>query len=330
MTAPAPYPADTRAKGWRFEIDLEQVIQSDTWALARPAVRPWLLMLWTVAWQQVPCGSMPADDELIIARLGIEPDVFEQHKKTLLRGWWQADDGRLYHPTITQRVLDMLGKKDAEKTRKAEYRRRKEAEAKLADINSRPDLSHGTDMEMSHGTDAGRTWESCGSDDTRTRTRTRTGTGLDSSNPPPRAGEGPEVSHGTAAGFVCKAIRAKGIADVNPSNPTLLALLDAGATKAEFEAAAESAVKAKAGFAYVLSVVRNERTRAASLVGQLHQGPQPTAAPPTPVETAHARKMRETVEGLAPRVARRPTLAQMTTPMTIETEAPYVPAIASH
>ena len=25
MTLPAPYPADTRAKGWRFEIDYEKV-----------------------------------------------------------------------------------------------------------------------------------------------------------------------------------------------------------------------------------------------------------------------------------------------------------------
>ena len=35
MTRPAaPYPAITRAKGWRFELDYEQVDQSDTWALA--------------------------------------------------------------------------------------------------------------------------------------------------------------------------------------------------------------------------------------------------------------------------------------------------------
>lgn len=105
---PAPYPATTRAKGWRFELDLEQVMQSDTWALAKPDVRPWLLMLWTTAWQQVPCGSMPGDDELIVARLGIDHDVFARCKRVLLRGWWLADDGRLYHPTITQRVLDML------------------------------------------------------------------------------------------------------------------------------------------------------------------------------------------------------------------------------
>lgn len=105
---PAPYPSDTRAKGWRFELDLERVMQSDTWALASPEVRPWLLMLWTVAWQQVPCGSMPSDDALIAARLGMKLTAFKKAKDVLMRGWWLADDARLYHGTIAERVLEKL------------------------------------------------------------------------------------------------------------------------------------------------------------------------------------------------------------------------------
>ena len=66
---PAPYPADTRAKGWRFELDMEQVRQSDTWALSPAEARPWLLLEWAVAWEQTPCGSLPNDDTLIAARL---------------------------------------------------------------------------------------------------------------------------------------------------------------------------------------------------------------------------------------------------------------------
>jgi len=322
---PSPYPASTKAKGWRFELDLEQVIQSDTWALSKPHVRPWLLMLWTVAWQQTPCGSMPSDDELIIARLNIDPDLFSECKKTLLRGWWLADDGRLYHPTITQRVIDMLGRKDGERQRKAEYRARMDAERKLADANARAQSSHGTDMEMSRGTDAGQTWESGGSDDTGTGTGT--GTGLDSSNPPPREGGVGKMSHGTDAGRICRAMRQAGLADVNPSNPTLLALIEAGATDGEFTAGAQSAVAKQAGFGYALTVVANERKRAASLSGQIHRGVMPAAQP---AETAHAKKMRETVEGLAPSIARRPTHSTAPTPLTIDMEAPYVPAIASH
>lgn len=85
-------------------------MQSDTWALASPDVRPWLLMLWTVAWQQVPCGSMPSSDELIAARLGMKPAAFKKHKDVLMRGWTLADDGRLYHDTISERVLEKIAR----------------------------------------------------------------------------------------------------------------------------------------------------------------------------------------------------------------------------
>jgi hypothetical protein len=160
----APYPADTRAKGWRFELDLERVMQSDTWALASPDIRPWLLMLWTVAWQQVPCGSMPSDDDLIAARLGMKAVAFKKAKPVLMRGWWLADDGRLYHGTIAERVLDMLGRKESDRKRKAEYRARMEAERKAAEGSSVPG--------MSHGTDGGQSSESTVRDDTSTGTST--------------------------------------------------------------------------------------------------------------------------------------------------------------
>lgn len=121
---PAPYPADTRAKGWRFELDHEQIRQSDTWALAPADVRPWLLMLWMTAWEQTPCGSMPSDDALIAARIGMPGKAFAKARETLMRGWWLAEDGRLYHDTISARVLAMLAKKDKDRARKAGWRAR--------------------------------------------------------------------------------------------------------------------------------------------------------------------------------------------------------------
>jgi hypothetical protein len=118
----APYAADTRAKGWRFEIDHERIRQSDTWALARAEIRPWLLMLWLVAWEQAPCGSLPADEALIAARIEMPAKTFAKHKAVLLRGWKQAEDGRLYHPVITERVLEMVSYREKAATRKAAYR----------------------------------------------------------------------------------------------------------------------------------------------------------------------------------------------------------------
>ncbi|MEK7916622.1 hypothetical protein AAB988_29540 [Burkholderia contaminans] len=159
-----PYPSDTRAKGWRFELDYERIRQSDTWALAAPEIRPWLLMLWMTAWEQAPCGSLPDDDELIAARIGMDLEHFQSVKKRLLRGWWVADDGRLYHNTMVERVQEMLATRDKERNRKSEWRDRKKAEKQSEEV---PD--------MSHGTTSGQTWESHGSDDTGTGTGTGTG-----------------------------------------------------------------------------------------------------------------------------------------------------------
>lgn len=122
MTRPVPYPADTRAKGWRFELDHERIEQSDTWALATADVRPWLLMLWLAAWRQEPCGSLANDDELIAVRIGMPLDTFVAMRPKLMRGWWLAEDGRLYHDTLTLRVLEMMAQRRSDADRQARRR----------------------------------------------------------------------------------------------------------------------------------------------------------------------------------------------------------------
>lgn len=121
-----PYPATTKAGGFKFELDCERIAQSDTWALATTRQRPLLLMLWFIAWQQTPCGSLPADDVLIAARLGMEADAFQNDRAILLRGWWEASDGRLYHPVLTELVLEMMGRKAGNAQRQAAYRQRRQ------------------------------------------------------------------------------------------------------------------------------------------------------------------------------------------------------------
>lgn len=121
-----PYPATTKAGGFKFELDCERIAQSDTWALAAPRQRPLLLMLWFIAWQQTPCGSLPVEDALIAARLGMDADAFQGDKAILLRGWWEASDGRLYHPVLTELVLEMMSRKAGNAQRQAAYRQRRQ------------------------------------------------------------------------------------------------------------------------------------------------------------------------------------------------------------
>jgi hypothetical protein len=164
---PAPYPADTRAKGWRFELDLERIQQSDTWALAEPEARPWLLMIWCAAWQQTPCGSLPGDERILCARIGVASKFWARHRDVLLRGWELADDGRLYHSVIVEQVQAMLARKAEERQRKADYRARMEAERAKASADVPRDKP---------GTDTGPPRDSGGRDDTGTGTGTGTGT----------------------------------------------------------------------------------------------------------------------------------------------------------
>lgn len=156
-----PYPATTKAGGFKFELDCERIAQSDTWALAAPCQRPLLLMLWFIAWQQKPCGSLPKDDTLNTARLGMEADVFQSNKAILLRGWVEADDGRLYHPIITQLVLEMMDRKASNAQRQAAYRQRR-----LVARDSETNEKHHTENVVTHYSGV--------SDDTTTTTNTTT------------------------------------------------------------------------------------------------------------------------------------------------------------
>lgn len=122
--ATPPYPAETRCKGWRFELDHERIRQSDTWALAPAELRPWLLMLWMVAWEQTPCGALPNSDDLIAARIGMKPAAFKKAREFLMRGWALASDGRLYHAVMVERVQEMMRKRRSDSDRQATRRAR--------------------------------------------------------------------------------------------------------------------------------------------------------------------------------------------------------------
>lgn len=120
-----PYAADTRAKGWRFELDMETVKSSDTWLRAKHGhVKGALLLLWSEAWQQTPCGSLPDDDDLIALLIDMPASTFAKYRAVLMRGWTRADDERLYHETITKRVLAMLEKRTKDARRTADRRGR--------------------------------------------------------------------------------------------------------------------------------------------------------------------------------------------------------------
>lgn len=246
---PIPYPADVRAKGWRFEIDYEKVDRSDTWDLAAevPMAQPALLMMWLAAWTQEPCGSMPNDEVVIRAKCRIPPKLWPTLKPILMRDWWLAEDGRLYHDMLVERVLEML-----------EYRRKNAARV----------ANHAAKKKQSPAANALAAGDEQGNNDTGTGTGT--GTSITVIPPTPELGAGlagGESAKPTKAGSVCKAIKAKGVTGVSPSNPELLALIGRGVSVEVFEAAAEAAIRANARnpMSYLLAVAKGQLDSAAEI-----------------------------------------------------------------
>lgn len=130
----------------------------------------------------------------VAVRIGMKVAQFAKTRAILMRGWWKALDGRLYHDTMTTRVLEMMGIKDKERQRKADYRKRKDAEEAAAKNNGD---GHGSDPgkdaevpHLSHGTSGGQNGDGHGSDPGRddTGTGTGTGTGLLNTPLPPKGG----------------------------------------------------------------------------------------------------------------------------------------------
>ena len=60
-------------------------------------------------------------------------------------------------------------------------------------------------------------------------------------------------------------MRSAGMADTNPGDPRLIALVDQGATLEEFQGAAADAVAKKKGFAWALAALAGKRADAATI-----------------------------------------------------------------
>jgi hypothetical protein len=136
-----PYPAETYVKGWRFELDHERLFSSDTWALAPPDMRPWLLMLWHTAWTQRPAGAFTNDHAVIASKIGMDVRLFQAHADILLRGFVLHSDHRLYHPVVIEQVQNVLVKREGNRSRKANQRARKQESHTSVTRDSR--VSHG-------------------------------------------------------------------------------------------------------------------------------------------------------------------------------------------
>jgi hypothetical protein len=112
---PPPVPADADLRDFDFmPLRVQRMRDSEVSAVADAEVFRCNVMSWCVAWHQVPAGSLPDDNASLARLLGYGRDVkgFEKLRKNGgLRNWKRALDGRLYHPVVTENVLEALEKR---------------------------------------------------------------------------------------------------------------------------------------------------------------------------------------------------------------------------
>lgn len=141
-----PVPADADLRQFHtFGIEVHRLLTSETWVLATGDEAKAALTLWLQAFHATPAGSLPANDRML-AHLSMAGATWPEVRDHAMRGWVLHADGRLYHPVITEKVLDALKRqeeyqtgRDAHRSKMRQWRERQRAERKEPDETSRDD-----------------------------------------------------------------------------------------------------------------------------------------------------------------------------------------------
>jgi hypothetical protein len=160
-TAAAAYPAppiprDIDLRDFRFmPLDIVQLQNSETWAMADGWAAKALVNLWTRAWHQIPAGSLPDDERLLRTWAGV-PD-WESVRDTALRGFVKCSDGRLYHRVICKKALGGGNeRKRFQRAAKARWKNKKTKDATDLQRTSTAHATHGQHQHATHMQEIGR------------------------------------------------------------------------------------------------------------------------------------------------------------------------------
>lgn len=105
MKHPPLTPPNCNLRDFAFmPVDVQRVLESETWLGGSGDARAAALALWLRSWHQVPAGSLPNND-LLLAQLSTI-SKWRAVKQHALRGWIECSDGRLYHPVVCEKVLE--------------------------------------------------------------------------------------------------------------------------------------------------------------------------------------------------------------------------------
>ena len=108
-----PVTADCDLRTFRYmPFDVARFRDSRFSAVIDPAAGFFAIQLWAAAWHQVPAGSLPNEDAMLrmLSGCGRDQRLWDSVKDGALYGFVPHADGRLYHPAITEFVIEAYGK----------------------------------------------------------------------------------------------------------------------------------------------------------------------------------------------------------------------------
>lgn len=108
MTAPLT-PPDCDLTDFPFmPLEVARLRRSKAWLICKrtPALAFYMLNLWTACWHERPAGSLEDDDDVLADQAMCDPAKWDKVKADVLRGWVLCDDGRYYHPTVCEKVVE--------------------------------------------------------------------------------------------------------------------------------------------------------------------------------------------------------------------------------
>jgi hypothetical protein len=100
-------------------MEVDRLRRSKTWLLAKknPAVAFYQMNLWLASWHSLPAGSLDDDDDVLADLALCDEKTWKKVKSDALRGWVKAENGRLYHKVVAEKVIEAWSMKKAQRSR---------------------------------------------------------------------------------------------------------------------------------------------------------------------------------------------------------------------
>lgn len=110
MNKPDPLtPPDSDLRDFQFmPLDVVRFAQSDLVSMEDAEAVLAALLLWGAAWHSTPAGSLTDDDRVLAKAAGYGRAIgdWQRIRTAALHGFIKCSDGRLYHPVVSEKVVE--------------------------------------------------------------------------------------------------------------------------------------------------------------------------------------------------------------------------------